>query len=82
MPFRLDVLREFHEMLGRRGLSPSVERINGVPNAASDSGPQQDRFPDFGRFRRVVELIHSVQDLGLGVVLPPASVSSVRPTGR
>src|SRR5262249_27803101 len=47
-----------------------VERLNGVPNAASASGPQQDRVPDFGRFRRVVELIQAVQDLGLAAVHP------------
>jgi hypothetical protein len=47
-----------------------VERINGVPNAASASGPQQDRTPDFGRFRRLVELFQSAQELGLGVVHP------------
>jgi hypothetical protein len=47
-----------------------VERVNGVPNAASASGPQQDRIPDFVRFRRVVELIQSAQDLGLCVVRP------------
>jgi hypothetical protein len=54
-----------------------VNRINGVPNAALASGPQQDRIPDFGRFRRVVELLQSVQDLGLGAVHPEEHVVEV-----
>lgn len=47
-----------------------VERLNGVPNAATASGPQRNMVPDFERFRRVVELIQSAQDMGLGVVRP------------
>jgi hypothetical protein len=47
-----------------------VERLNGVPNAPTASGPQRDLLPDFGRFRRVVELIQSAQDMGLGAVRP------------
>ncbi len=45
-----------------------VERLNGVPNASTASGPQRDMVPDFGRFQRAVGLIQSTQDLGLGVV--------------
>jgi hypothetical protein len=47
-----------------------VERLNGVPNAASASGPQQDQLPDFERFRRVAELFHLVRRLRLGDVRP------------
>jgi hypothetical protein len=47
-----------------------VERLNGVPNAATASGPQQNIIPDFGRFRRVVELLQAAQDLGLCFVRP------------
>jgi hypothetical protein len=47
-----------------------VERLNGVPNAATASGPQRDLIPDFQRFRRVAELLQAVQDLGLGTVHP------------
>jgi len=47
-----------------------VERLNGVPNAATASGPQQNVIPDFGRFRRAVVLMQTAQDLGLGVVRP------------
>jgi hypothetical protein len=45
-----------------------VERLNGVPNATTASGPPQDDLPDFGRFRRVADLLQSVQDRGLGAV--------------
>jgi hypothetical protein len=45
-----------------------VERLNGVPNAASASGPQRDQIPDFERFRRVVELLQLVRNLKLGDV--------------
>jgi hypothetical protein len=47
-----------------------VERLNGVPNAPSASGPQRDLVPDFGRFRRAADLMQAAQDLGLGVVRP------------
>ncbi|WP_240907021.1 hypothetical protein [Paludisphaera rhizosphaerae] len=47
-----------------------VERVNGVPNAATASGPQRDFPPDFVRFRRATELLQQVQDLGLAVVVP------------
>jgi hypothetical protein len=47
-----------------------VERLNGVPNAATASGPQREIVPDFGRFRRAAELIQVAQDMGLGVVRP------------
>ncbi len=47
-----------------------IERLNGVPNAASASGPQQDQIPDFERFCRVVELCQLVRRLRLGDVRP------------
>jgi len=47
-----------------------VERVNGVPNAPTASGPQQNVIPDFGRFRRAVALMQTAQDLGLGFVRP------------
>lgn len=54
-----------------------VERLNGVPNAATASGPQRDLLPDFARFRRAVELIQKAQDLGLGVVRPVENLVEV-----
>jgi hypothetical protein len=45
-----------------------VERLNGVPNAVTASGPQRDIVPDFGRFRRAADLIQAVQDQGVAVV--------------
>jgi hypothetical protein len=47
-----------------------VERINGVPNAASASGPQRNQIPDFERFRRVAELMQLVRNLRLGDIWP------------
>jgi hypothetical protein len=47
-----------------------IERLNGVPNAASASGPQQDQIPDFERFRRVADLCQLVRRLRLGDVRP------------
>jgi hypothetical protein len=45
------------------------ERLNGVPNAPSASGPARtDVVPDFARFRRVAELLQAVQDRGLAAV--------------
>ena len=45
-----------------------VEGLNGVPNAASASGPQRDHVSDFERFRRVAELLQLVRNLRLGDV--------------
>src|SRR5262249_52494063 len=47
-----------------------IERLNGVPNAASASGPRQDQIPDFERFRRVADLFQLVRRLRLGDVRP------------
>jgi hypothetical protein len=43
-----------------------AERLNGVPNAPSASGPQRQFAPDFARFQRVAYLTQLVQDMGLG----------------
>jgi len=45
-----------------------VERINGVPNASSASGPPRCDVPDFARFRRVAELVQGLRDRKLGTV--------------
>ncbi len=45
-----------------------VERLNGVPNAPSASGPHRGQVPDFERFLRIAELVQSAQDQGLGSV--------------
>jgi hypothetical protein len=39
-----------------------VERINGVPNAVTASGPPSHLVPDFARFRRIAELMQIGQD--------------------
>ena len=54
-----------------------VERLNGVPNAATASGPQRDILPDFERFRRAASLLQSIQDQGLGVVHPDENLVQV-----
>jgi hypothetical protein len=45
-----------------------AERVNGVPNAPSASGPQRDFAPDFARFQRVAYLVQMAQDLNLAVL--------------
>jgi hypothetical protein len=45
-----------------------VERLNGVPNAPTASGPPRPLMPDFARFQRIVELLQIVQDRGLARV--------------
>jgi hypothetical protein len=47
-----------------------VERLNGVPNAASASGPQREFVPDFARFQRIAHLLQVAQDLELVIVSP------------
>ncbi len=39
-----------------------VDRLNGVPNWVTPSGPQRNVPPDFARFRRVSELLQAAQD--------------------
>ncbi len=65
-----------------------VERLNGVPNAASASGPEREFVPDFARFHRIAHLLQVAQNLEIIVVvarpfdlpagspLPVASVTS------
>jgi hypothetical protein len=45
-----------------------VERINGVPNAVTASGPPSHLVPDFARFRRFAELMQIAQDSELGSI--------------
>jgi hypothetical protein len=45
-----------------------VERLNGVPNAPTASGPPRDVPPDFARFLRVAELLQTAQDRELASV--------------
>jgi hypothetical protein len=47
-----------------------AERLNGVPNSPTASGPQREFAPDFARFQRVAHLLQVAQDLELVVVLP------------
>ena len=47
-----------------------VERLNGVPNAPTASGPQREFAPDYLRFQRVVRLMQIAQDLELALVFP------------
>jgi hypothetical protein len=65
-----------------------AERLNGVPNAPSASGPQREFGPDFERFRRIADLLQIAQDQEFIVVhskeretevggpLPAASVTA------
>jgi len=45
-----------------------VERLNGVPNAPSASGPQREFAPDFARFQRIAYLMQIAQDLELATI--------------
>jgi hypothetical protein len=45
-----------------------VERLNGVPNAVTTSGPPRDVVPDFARFLRITELLQTAQDRELATV--------------
>jgi hypothetical protein len=45
-----------------------AERVNGVPNAATASGPSRCLPPDFARFQRVAELLQAAQDRELAPV--------------
>jgi len=65
-----------------------AERVNGVPNAPSASGPQREFAPDFARFQRVAYLLQVAQDLNLGYIsaedLPtelgaPVAAASITP---
>ncbi len=45
-----------------------VERINGVPNASSASGPPRGNVPDFERFQRAAYLTQTFRDRKLGTI--------------
>jgi hypothetical protein len=45
-----------------------IERMNGVPNAVEVGGPHSKVLPDFARFQRVAELLHTSKELELLVV--------------
>jgi hypothetical protein len=45
-----------------------VERLNGVPNAVTASGPARCIPPDFARFQRIAELLQDTQDRELATV--------------
>ena len=47
-----------------------AERLNGVPNAPTASGPQREFVPDFSRFQRIARLLQVAQDLELAIVFP------------
>src|SRR5262245_28573712 len=42
-----------------------VDRMNGVPNAVTASGPRRDAPPDFARFLRIAELVQVAHDQDL-----------------
>jgi hypothetical protein len=41
-----------------------VEYLNGVPNAASASGPQRDVVPEFQEFQEIAQMMQILQDRG------------------
>jgi hypothetical protein len=45
-----------------------VERLNGVPNAVTASGPQRGVISDFARFLRIAELFQLAQDRELAFI--------------
>ncbi len=66
-----------------------AERLNGVPNATSASGPQRLFVSDFVRFQRVAYLMQVAQDLHFGYVStedratelgPPVAAASITPS--
>ena len=66
-----------------------AERLNGVPNAPSASGPQRPFAPEYARFQRIAYLMQVAQDLSLGYISsqnratevgPPIAAVSVTPS--
>ncbi len=45
-----------------------IERLNGVPNAVTASGPQRGVISDFARFLRIAELLQIAQDSELAYI--------------
>jgi hypothetical protein len=54
-----------------------VERINGVPNAVTASGPARDMPVDFARFLRIAELMQECQDRELASVRREETITQV-----
>ena len=54
-----------------------AERLNGVPNAPSASGPQREFAPDFVRFQRVAHLLQVAQDSELIAISSQECVTQV-----
>jgi hypothetical protein len=54
-----------------------AERLNGVPNAPSASGPQREFAPDFARFQRLAHLLQIAQDTELIAIGTRASHTQV-----
>jgi hypothetical protein len=54
-----------------------AERLNGVPNAPSASGPQREFIPDFARFQRIAHLLQVAQDSELAAISAQESQTQV-----
>jgi hypothetical protein len=54
-----------------------VERINGVPNAVTTSGPARSIVPDFARFQRIAELFQEGQDRELATVRAEEEITEI-----
>jgi hypothetical protein len=54
-----------------------VERINGVPNGVTASGPPRDVPADFGRFLRIAELLQECKDRELALVRREENVTQI-----
>jgi hypothetical protein len=54
-----------------------VERLNGVPNAVTSSGPQRGVISDFARFLRIAELFQIAQDRELAIFLADERIVEV-----
>jgi hypothetical protein len=55
-----------------------VDRVNGVPNAASASGPpRRCQLPDFARFRRVAEILQLAREQKLATIVPEEQFADV-----
>jgi hypothetical protein len=54
-----------------------VERLNGVPNAVTASGPQRGVISDFARFLRIAELFQIAQDRELAFFQVDERIESV-----
>jgi hypothetical protein len=54
-----------------------IERLNGVPNAPTASGPQREFAPDFVRFQRIAYLLQLAQDRELAIIFPEQRETAV-----